>query len=130
MVGYKRTDRVGDQIRLEVADILRRRLKDPRLGFVTLTSVDLTPDLRQAWVYVTVLEEGEKGTEAMATLSRAAGFIRGELARRVKLRYVPELTFVRDTSVDQVRRVMDLLDELQEPPRAAASPAAQEEVGQ
>ena len=52
MLGYKRTDRVGDQIRLEVADILTRRMKDPRVGFITITSVDLSADLRQAWVYV------------------------------------------------------------------------------
>ena len=112
MLGYKRTDRVGDQIRLEVADILTRRMKDPRIGFVTITSVDLSADLRQAWVYVTVLQEGEQGNAAMATLARATGFIRGELGRRLKLRYVPELTFMRDSSVDQVRRVMSLIDTL------------------
>ena len=112
MQGYKRTERVGDQIQLEIADILSRRMRDPRVGFVTITSVDVTADLKQAWVYVTVLQEGEQGNEAMATLARATGFIRRELGRRLKLRYVPELTFVRDPSVDQVRRVMSLLDEL------------------
>jgi ribosome-binding factor A len=112
MLGYKRTDRVGDQIRLEVAEILTRRMKDPRVGFVTITAVDLSADLRQAWVYVTVLQEGEQGNEAMATLRRATGFIRGELGRRLKLRYVPELIFQRDSSVDQVRRVMSLIDTL------------------
>ncbi len=125
MLGYKRTDRVGDQIRMEIADILGRRIKDPRLGFVTITAVDVTADLRQAWVYVTVLQEGEQGAEAMTTLARATGFIRGELGRRLKLRYVPELTFVRDTSVDRVQRVMTLLDELhhdEEPGPSASSP--------
>jgi ribosome-binding factor A len=122
MVGHKRTDRVSDQIRMEIADILRRRLKDPRVGFITLTAVDLTADLRQAWVYVTVLADGDQGNDAMHALVRATGFIRGELGRRVKLRYVPELTFVRDTSVDQVRRVMDLLDEL-DTPKTSASPS-------
>ena len=112
MQGYKRTERVGDQIQLEIADILSRRMRDPRVGFVTITTVDVTADLKQAWVYVTVLQEGERGNEAMATLARATGFIRRELGRRLKLRYVPELTFVRDPSVDQVRRVMSLLDEL------------------
>jgi ribosome-binding factor A len=112
MLGYKRTDRVSDQIRLEIADIVTRRMKDPRVGFVTITSVDVTADLRQAWIYVTVLQEGEQGNEAMATLARATGFIRGELGRRLKLRYVPELTFARDTSIDEVRRVMSLLDEV------------------
>ena len=112
MLGYKRSDRVGDQIRLEIADILSRRMKDPRVGFVTLTTVDVTADLKQAWVYVTVLQEGAQANEAIATLGRATGFIRGELGRRLKLRYVPELKFVRDTSVDQVRKVMTLLDEV------------------
>jgi len=84
--------------------------------------VDVTADLKQAWVYVTVLQEGEQGNEAMATLSRATGFIRRELGRRLRLRYVPELTFVRDSSVDQVRRVMSLLDELhgEKTPREAS----------
>lgn len=120
MLGSKRTDRVGDQIRMEIADILQRRIKDPRVGFVTITAVDVTADLKQAWVYVTVLQEGEQGEEAMATLGRAAGFIRGELGRRLKLRYVPTVTFVRDSSVDQVKRVMTLLDELQGEPSSKA----------
>ena len=115
MLGYKRSARVGDQIRLEIADILSRRMKDPRVGFVTLTTVDVTADLKQAWVYVTVLQEGAQANEAIATLGRATGFIRGELGRRLKLRYVPELRFVRDTSVDQVRKVMTLLDEVTGP---------------
>jgi ribosome-binding factor A len=105
---------------MEIADILQRRIKDPRVGFVTITAVDVTADLKQAWVYVTVLQEGEQGEEAMATLGRAAGFIRGELGRRLKLRYVPTVTFVRDSSVDQVKRVMTLLDELQGEPSSKA----------
>jgi ribosome-binding factor A len=123
MGGYKRTERVADQIRMEIADILRRRMKDPRIGFVTLTAVNLTADLRQAWIYVTVLQEGEQGDEAMATLARATGFIRGELGRRLKLRYVPELSFVRDSSVDQVRRLMHLLEDVQPAPTGTPLPS-------
>jgi ribosome-binding factor A len=114
IVGSKRTDRVADQIRMEIADILMRRTKDPRIGFVTLTTVDVAPDLKQAWVYVTFLQEGAQETEALAALSRASGFIKGELGRRLKLRYVPELTFIKDTSVAEVRRVMGLLEGLRE----------------
>ena len=116
MLGAKRTDRVGDQIRIEIADILTRRVKDPRVGFVTITAVDVSPDLRQAWVRVTVLQEGAQEAESMAALSRAAGFIKGELGRRLKLRYVPDLTFVKDTSVDRVARVLNLLEELHPKP--------------
>jgi len=127
MGGYKRVERVADQIRMEIADILRRRMKDPRIGFVTLTAVNLTADLRQAWIYVTVLQEGEQGDEAMATLARATGFIRGELGRRLRLRYVPELSFVRDTSVDQVRRLMHLLEDVQPAATDTPLPSVQKE---
>jgi ribosome-binding factor A len=113
MTGHKRTDRVGDQIRMEIADILTRRVKDPRVGFVTVTAVDVTADLRQASVYVTVLQQGPQEAETLAVLARAEGFIRSELGRRLKLRYVPELTFVKDTSLDRVKRVMTLLDQVQ-----------------
>ena len=121
MTGFKRTDRVSDQIRMEIADILMRKVKDPRVGFVTVTAVDVTADLKQAWVYVTVLQQGaqEAGPQESATLealSRAEGFIRGELGRRLKLRYVPTLTFAKDTSVDRVSRVMSLLDQVQPRP--------------
>jgi ribosome-binding factor A len=110
MMGYKRTDRVGDQIRMEIAEILMRRVKDPRVGFVTVTGVDLSADLKHAWVYLTVLAEGEQEAETMAALGRACGFIRTELGRRLKLRSVPDLTFVKDTSVDRAMRVLNLIE--------------------
>lgn len=119
MAGFKRADRVSDQIRMEIADILMRRVKDPRVGFVTVTAVDVTADLKQAWVYVTVLQQGAQETGTLEALSRAEGFIKGELGRRLKLRYVPTLTFVKDTSVDRVTRVMGLLDDIKKDPREA-----------
>jgi ribosome-binding factor A len=119
MTGFKRTERVSDQIRMEIADILMRRVKDPRVGFVTVTAVDVTVDLKQAWVYVTVLQRGAQEAETLEALSRAEGFIRGELGRRLKLRYVPVLTFVKDMSVDRVTRIMNLLDQVN--PRQAES---------
>ena len=115
MTGFKRTEWVSDQIRMEIADILMRRVKDPRVGFVTVTAVDVTADLKQAWVYVTVLQ-GEQETGTMEALTRAEGFIKGELGRRLKLRYVPDLKFVKDTSIDRVSRVMSLLDEVKPKP--------------
>ncbi len=119
MVGFKRTERVSDQIRMEIADILMRRVKDPRVGFVTVTAVDVTADLKQAWVYVTVLQQGAQEAETLGALSRAEGFIRGELGRRLTLRYVPVLKFVKDTSIDRVTRVLNLLDEVR--PKQAES---------
>ena len=124
MTGFKRTDRVGDQIRMEIADILMRRVKDPRVGFVTVTGVEVTADLKQAWVYVTVLQQGAQETDAqeagtMEALSRAEGFIKGELGRRLKLRYVPDLKFVKDTSIDRVAKVLTLLDDIKKDPHEA-----------
>src|SRR2546428_11901109 len=92
MTGHKRTDRVGDQIRMEIADILTRRVKDPRVGFVTVTAVDVTADLRQAWVYVTVLQQGPQEAETLAGLARGGGVIKGGVGRGPKLRDVPRRT--------------------------------------
>jgi len=112
MTGFKRADRVSDQMRMEIADILMRKVKDPRVGFVTVTAVDVTADLKQARVYVTVLGQEEQATDTMDALSRAEGFIKGELGRRLKLRYVPTLTFVQDASLDRTARVLNLLDDI------------------
>jgi ribosome-binding factor A len=109
---YKRASRVADQIRMEVADILMRKVKDPRVGLFTVTEVELSPDLRWARVYVTTLQEGEREAEAWTGLHKAAGFIRSELGRRVQLRYTPELHFVKDESGARADRVLSLLREL------------------
>lgn len=108
--GYKRATRVADQIRIEVADILMRRTKDPRLGLVTVTDVALTDDLRIARVYVTTLQEGPEEAQTFARLSKAAGFIRTELGRRLKLRYTPELVFYKDTTGIRANRVLALIE--------------------
>lgn len=126
--GYKRATRVADQIRIEVADILMRRTKDPRLGFVTVTDVALTDDLRIARVYITTLQEGPEETQTFARLEKAAGFIRTELGRRLKLRYTPELTFYKDTSGIRANRVLSLLDSVR-PEEEGGWPAASEDPG-
>ncbi len=109
---YKRAERVADQIRMEVADILARKMKDPRIGFVTVTDVNLSPDLRVARVYVTSLREGMSQDVALQGLSRATGFVRGELGRRLELRYTPEIIFCHDASWQHGRRIDQLLDSL------------------
>jgi len=110
---YKRTDRLNDQIRMEIADILRSKVRDPRIGFVTVTSVDVSPDIRQARVYVTVLKSDEDSAEKdLEGLRKAAPFIRGELGRRVRLRNVPELTFHLDQSIEEGDRVLKILDDI------------------
>jgi ribosome-binding factor A len=112
---YKRATRVADQIRMEIADILMRKAKDPRVGLVTVTDVELSNDLRLAHVYVTTLEEGQCEADAFAGLSKAVGFIRAELGRRLNLRYIPELIFKKDISGRRGDRVLALLEGLSAP---------------
>ncbi len=109
---YKRAERVADLIRMEVADILARKTKDPRVGFMTVTGVDLSPDLRVAKVFVTTLQEGQEEEKALEGLTHALGFIRAELGRRLTLRYIPELKFCRDISEQRGNRIDQLLDSL------------------
>jgi ribosome-binding factor A len=119
---FKRATRVADQIRIEVADILMRKSKDPRLGSVTVTDVELTDDLRLARVFVTTRQDDQNEAEAFAGLAKAAGFIRAELGRRLRLRYTPELIFQKDISGPRGDRILSLLDSLglQEPEPGSA----------
>lgn len=109
---YKRADRVADQIRMEVADILMKKIKDPRVHSVTVTDVELTGDLRVAHVYVTTMEKDQAEREVFAGLSNASGFVRTELGRRLTLRYLPEVIFKKDVSGLRGDRVLQLLDGL------------------
>ena len=110
--GYNRADRVADQIRMEVADILMRKIKDPRVRSVTVTDVELTNDLRIARVFVTAMGTDAEERKIFTGLANASGFVRGELGRRLTLRYLPEVVFVKDISGPRGDRVMQLLDEL------------------
>lgn len=110
--GYNRADRVADQIRMEVADILMRKIKDPRVRSVTVTDVELTNDLRLARVFVTALGTDAEKREIFAGLVKATGFVRSELGRRVTLRYLPEIIFLEDVSGPRGDRVLQLLEEL------------------
>ena len=109
---YKRADRVADQIRMEVADILMRKIKDPRVHDVTVTDVELTGDLRIAHIFVTTMEKGEAERDVFVGLSKASGFVRSELGRRLSLRYLPDVIFKKDVSGPRGDRIMRLLEEL------------------
>ncbi|MDH4086138.1 MAG: 30S ribosome-binding factor RbfA [Nitrospira sp.] len=109
---YKRADRVADQIRMEVADILMRKIKDPRVHDVTVTDVELTADLRIAHIFVTTMETGEAERDVFAGLSKASGFVRSELGRRLSLRYLPDVIFKKDVSGPRGDRIMQLLEGL------------------
>jgi ribosome-binding factor A len=107
----RRTDRIADAIQGEIAQLLLREIKDPRVGMVTLTGVRVTPDLRHARVLFSVLGEAERRDEALAGLKSASGFIRAQLARRLNLRVAPAIVFETDTSLEEAERVSRLLKE-------------------
>ena len=109
---YSRAERVADQIRMEVADILMRKIKDPRVRSVTVTDVELTKDLRIARVFVTTMEQNKDERLVFDGLEKASGFVRAELGRRLALRYLPELIFMKDVSGPRADRVLALLDGL------------------
>jgi len=110
---FKRTDRVADQLQKELAVLIQREVKDPRLGMVTVSGVEVSRDLGYADVHVTLLGEQspERIKENLAVLKRAAGFLRSQIGRRIKLRHVPELRFHYDESVVRGQRLSSLIDE-------------------
>ena len=108
-----RTERINDLIRVELSDLLRRKLKDPRVGSVSVTAVSTTPDLGQARVRISLLEPSTE-TATLAGLDRARGFLRGELGRRLRLKKVPELLFEMDQTVQESARLEHLLEELEQ----------------
>jgi ribosome-binding factor A len=119
---YKRATRVADQIRMEVADIIMRKTKDPRVASVTVTDVEVTNDLRLAHVFVTTLLDAEQERDAFVGLNKASGFIRSELGRRLNLRYTPEIVFQKDVSGPRGDRLLSILDHLDEERKKDVTP--------
>lgn len=105
----RRMERVAQEIREEVARILGGEIKDPRLGFVTVTRVEVTSDLRLARVHVSVLGDEAQRNRSLAVMRQAAGFVRRKLNHRIRLRHSPELRFEYDEGLDAAARVADLL---------------------
>lgn len=112
---FKRADRVGDLIRRELSHLLLRRIKDPRLSQVTITAVRVSADLRHAQVFFTAPARQGGFEEEMKGLRSAAGFLRGQLGRALRLRYAPDLTFTMDDSVDRSLQVAALLKQVVAP---------------
>lgn len=111
---YKRADRVADLILQELAEVLLRKVKDPRLANITLTAVKVSPDLRQAKVFYSLLGEEEKKAEAAVGLERATGFVKRELSKRLQLRRIPDLEFCFDSSLEYGSHIDRLLTDLKE----------------
>ena len=107
-----RAERVQEAIRQEVSRIVQHEIKDPRLGFMTITKVELTNDLRFAKIFFSVLGEEKDKALALKGLNSAMGYIKGLLADRVKLRFTPTIVFKIDDSMEHTKQIYDLLDKL------------------
>ncbi len=109
-----RPDRVGEELRIELSELLAREVHDPGIGFVTLTHVEVTPDLQHARVFYTSLGQAPDRRQTSRALQRAAPFLRRRIGGRLRLRRVPELQFVYDEGVEAQDRVEQLLREIHE----------------
>jgi ribosome-binding factor A len=129
-----RQERIQEQLVQELSEMIRRDLRDPRLGFVTLTGAEITRDLRHAKVFVSILGDPDAQKQSLKALNSASGMLRGEFARRAHLRVAPELSFERDSGIERGQRIFDLLHTVEDDlkPRAdeqevpAAADPAQE----
>ncbi|MDE1061707.1 MAG: 30S ribosome-binding factor RbfA [Gammaproteobacteria bacterium] len=111
---YSRTQRVADQIQRELAALIQREVKDPRVGMATVSAVEVSRDLSHAKVFVTVLNGGEDQqeiTESVKALNNASGFLRSQLGQRMKLRIVPTLRFHFDDSLSRGNYLSNLIDQ-------------------
>jgi ribosome-binding factor A len=107
---FSRAARVAEQIQRDLSDLIRRGVKDPRVGMITITAVDVTRDLSHAKVYVTSLAGSESSERSVQALQHAAGFLRNQLARMLKVRSVPQLQFLYDPSIERGVALSHLID--------------------
>lgn len=116
----QRPGRVQEAIRQEVSKILQEEMRDPRLGFLTITGVELTNDLRYARIYFSVLGEDKDKRLALKGLNSAKGYIKGLLGNRIKLRFTPDIEFKIDETLDRTRHIYDLFDKIKKERREDA----------
>ncbi len=109
--GFSRKDRVNEQVRRELAELIRTELKDPRVGMISLTEVAVTPDYAHAKVYFSTLAPADNLQAVQTGLQNAAGFLRRELGRRIRIHTIPQLHFVFDQSLERGADLSKLIDE-------------------
>ncbi|MBN8199635.1 30S ribosome-binding factor RbfA [Bacillus sp. NTK034] len=122
-----RANRVGEQMKKELGEIIGRKIKDPRVGFVTVTDVQVTGDLQQATVFISVLGDEEQRENTLRGLAKAKGFIRSEIGQRIRLRKTPEILFEFDESIDYGNRIESLLHQIQDEGRSKDEERTKEE---
>jgi ribosome-binding factor A len=123
---YRRNDQLGEVIAHELSDLMRTRMKDPRLGFASITGVELSSDLRHAKVFVSVMGEEQEQRASMRALESATRFLRHELAQRLTIRHVPDLEFRLDTSIARGVHVLDLINQVSGAQASAGAQQAKE----
>ncbi len=111
---YRRPDKVGEVVKEEISRMLLREIKDPRIGFVTITKVRVSKDLRLVKVYFSVLGDQSVKEDCLRGLKSATGFVRRELGRRLRLRYVPDIVFSFDPSLEHMSRLAELIHQIHE----------------
>jgi ribosome-binding factor A len=117
----RRQRKVAELLHQEISELIQYQTRDPRLGFVTVTGVEVSPDLRQARVYFTTLGDDADAEEALAGLTNASRYFRHQLAQSLSLRYIPEFTFKLDTSLEYGLHIDNLLDTIKEEDLDSAS---------
>ena len=108
-----RQEKLGELIAVELSDLLRTRVKDPRVGFASITHVEVSGDLRHAKIFVSVMGTDAERAATIQALKHATGFLRHELADRIVVRYMPELVFKLDTSIEQGSRILELIRQIE-----------------
>lgn len=112
MANPHRQEKLGEVIAAELSELMRTRLKDPRIGFASITHVEVSGDLRHAKISVSVMGTAEEQEETMKGLRNANGFLRHELAQRLTIRYMPQLVFKLDTSIEEGARILGLINQV------------------
>jgi ribosome-binding factor A len=126
MPNLYRQEKLGELIAAELSSLLRTRVKDPRVGFASITHVEVSGDLRHAKVFVSVMGSPEEREATMRGLKNATGFLRHELAGRITLRYMPELVFKLDRSIEEGARILELIHHIEQEEQGKLQDAGQE----
>ncbi|WP_317450891.1 30S ribosome-binding factor RbfA [Alkalibacillus aidingensis] len=107
-----RANRIGEQMKKELGDILSRKIKDPRVGFVTVTDVRVSGDLQQAKVFISIFGDDQQQEDTLVGLAKSKGFIRSEIGKRIRLRKTPEISFEIDESIQYGNKIERILGDL------------------
>jgi ribosome-binding factor A len=111
-----RQEKVKEFLKIEVSNIILKEIRDPRLGFVTVTGADVSKDLRHATIFISVMGDDEQRQDSIAILQKASGFIRSEFGRKSTMKLIPQISFKLDTAVEHGVRIFELLQQVKHEP--------------